>query len=228
MSTNHSNSTAAFHPVTPRWPVRIRMERGFSILELMIALFVLLFGFITMANLIATSVVVNRSSNHLTSIAQLASEKLEEIRALDATDPRVYPAILSGSPGAPVTGGSLTGDVTTPVNVGGVNYTISYFDVVYVNQRDGSITRTAGPDDTGNFSSETTSLDGATTPPAASGNEPTQLSYRRRWTIESNTPINGATQITVEVAVKTNKLSDPDPPATLNNFRQVIRMRTIH
>lgn len=228
MSTNHSNGIAAADPASTRSPVRNRLECGFSILELMIALFVLLFGFIAMANLIATSIVVNRSSNRLTSITQLASEKLEELRGLDVTDPKVYPAILSGSPSGPVTGGSLTGDVTENVNVGGVNYTVSYFDVVYLDQRDGSITRTAGPDDVfGTYSFQKTALDGTTTDRAACP-EPTQLSYRRRWTIESNTPINGATQITVEVAVKTNRLSEPDPPATLNNFRQVIRMRAIH
>lgn len=227
MNSKISNGTPTSAPGKARRPLCIHPERGFSILELMIALFVLLFGFFAMANLIATSVVVNRSSNQLTSLTQLASEKLEELRSLDTTDPQVYPAVLSGGPGAPVVGGSLTGEVTDTVNVGGVNSVVSYFDVVYANQRDGSITRTAGPnDDTRNYKSEKTGLDG-TTIGTTSGAEPTQVSYRRRWTIESNTPINGATQITVEVAVKTNKLSDPDPQATVNNFRQVIRVRTI-
>ncbi|MGB7622674.1 MAG: hypothetical protein WBN92_10030, partial [Terriglobia bacterium] len=198
-----------------RQSVRFSVERGFSILELMIALFVLLFGFIAMANLIATSIVVNRSSNRLTSLTQLASEKLEELRSYDVNDVHAQ------------AGGSLTQDITANVADAGGPHTVSYFDVVYVDQRNGSTTRTGGPDDSGGYPTATTTLDGTTTS-GNLGSEPTKVSYRRRWLIETDNPISGATKITVEVAVKTNKLSDPDPPSTLNNFRQVIQMTSIH
>ncbi|MFI5175642.1 MAG: hypothetical protein ACHQKY_12335 [Terriglobia bacterium] len=214
MNLHLSNGASPDDRTNDRQSVRFSVERGFSILELMIALYVLLFGFIAIANLIATSIVVNRSSNRLTSLTQLASEKLEELRSYDVNDPLAH------------AGGSLGNDVTALVVDATGNHTVSYFDAVYLNQRNGSITRTGGPDDTGGYPTETTTIDGTTTT-GNLGGEPTQVSYRRRWLIESNTPINGATQITVEVAVKTNKLSDPDSPGTVNNFRQVIRMRAI-
>lgn len=184
---------------------------GFSLLELMIAMFVLLFGFLAMANLIATSIVVNRSSNRLTSLTQLASDKLEELRSMNANDPRFQP------------GGSLTANVTQ--NNGG--HTVPYYDSVYVDQRGGAITTTTPPDDSGVYKSAARNLDGTTTT-TTSGAEPNQVSYRRRWTIQGNTPVTGATQIIVEVALKTNKLSAADPPVTLNNFKQVIHITAVH
>lgn len=215
MNSYLSNGASPDARADNRGSVRGRAERGFSILELMIALFVLLFGFIAMINLIATSIVVNRSSNRLTTLTQLASEKLEELRAYDVNDVHAQ------------SGGSLTEDTTANVDDGTGTHQVAYFDAVYVDQRDGSITRTAGPEDAGTYSSVTTSLDGTTTGPVQR-NEPDQVSYRRRWLIETDHPIVGATKITVEVAVKTNKLSEADPPGTLNNFRQVIQMTSIH
>jgi len=187
--------------------VRSCPKRGFSILELMIALLVLLFGFIAMMNLIAASIVVNRSSNRLTALTQLASDKLEELRSLDISDPRAQ------------AGGSLTADETQ--NVGG--QTVSYFDTVLMDQRSGSIVRTAGPDQNGTYDSVTRTIGGVTSE-TTSGSEPTQVSYRRRWLIESDQPIAAATRITVEVAVKTNKLSEADPSIAAAGFHQVIRM----
>jgi type II secretory pathway pseudopilin PulG len=205
-SGSASESRSVTHQVA-----RASAPGGFSILELMIAMLVLLFGFLAMANLIATSIVVNRSSNRLTSLTQLASDKLEELRSLDPNDPRVQ------------AGGSL--DINLTQTVGG--HTEPYYDSVYVDQRSGAFTVTTPPDDSGVYSSVTRNLDGTTSPPSTSGSEPAKVSYRRRWTVQKDTPIALATKIVVEVAVKTNKLSDADPPATGNNFRQVIRMTAV-
>jgi Tfp pilus assembly protein PilV len=197
--------------------IRSNTDRGFSILELMIAILVLLFGFIAMINLIATSIVVNRSSNRLTSLTMLASDKLEQLRTLDINDPQLQ--VPAGS----TTAGSLDDDSTQ--DVGGTQ--VSYFDTIFVDPRDGSITRTSRLDDQDQYNSVKQTMAGTTTT-TPSGGEPTQVSYRRRWLIQKDPAVlAGATRITVEVAVKTNKLSDADLPQAATGYRQVIRITAV-
>ena len=197
--------------------LRSNPDRGFSILELMIAIGVLLFGFIAMINLIAMSIVVNRSSNRLTSLTMLASDKLEQLRTLDISDPQLQ--VPAGS----TTAGSLGEDSTQ--DVGGTQ--VSYFDTVFVNPRDGSITRTSRLDDQDEYQSVKQTMAGTTTT-TSSDAEPARVSYRRRWLIQKDPAVlAGATRITVEVAVKTNKLSDADLPQAATGYRQVIRITAV-
>lgn len=195
-------------------------ERAFSVLELMVALFVLLFGFISMAQLIATSIVVNRYSYRLTSLTQLAAEKVEELRARSLSDPSFD---VAGNPVFPsetrASVGSIGADQTqTLLDASGTSHTVSFFDTVYVNHRTGSITRTAGPDDTNQYQSDVRSLSG-TTSSSSSSSSPTDVSYRRRWMIEGNQPIPGAIRITVDLSAPINTGS--------NEYRQVIRLRAV-
>lgn len=194
-------------------------DRGFSILELMIAILVLLFGFIAMINLIATSMVVNRTSNRLTSLTLLASDKLEQLRSLDISDPRIQ--IPSGSS----TAGSLDDDSSQ--DVGGTR--VSYFDTVFVDPRDGSITRMEGQHDGDGHElvSVTRTMEGTTTT-TSSDAEPARVSYRRRWLIQKDPAVlAGTIRITVEVAIRTKALSDANPPPAAAGYRQVIRMTAV-
>ncbi|MBZ5535277.1 MAG: hypothetical protein LAO31_04915 [Acidobacteriia bacterium] len=200
-----------------RRPIRANPDLGFSILELMIAIVVLLFGFIAMINLIATSIVVNRTSNQLTLLTLLASDKLEQLRTLDISDPQIQ--VPSGSLNA----GSLNDDSTQ--DVGGTR--VSYFDNVFVNPRDGSITRTGGLDGEGEHESVTRTMGGTTTTTSSDAVQ-AQLSYRRRWLIQKDPAVlAGAIRITVEVAVGTNTGSDANPAQAPTGDRQVIRMTAV-
>lgn len=186
----------------------------------MVALFVLLFGFISMAQLIATSVVVNRYSYRLTSLTQLAAEKLEELRTMPLDDERFS---VAGNPdfpgGTQARVGSLTSDQTQVLqDSSGTSHTVSFYDWVFVDQRAGSITRTAGPGDTSGYNAETRSLTG-TTQATALGSAPTRVSFRRRWLIEGNQPQPGNIRITVELAV-------PSTPGKAG-FLQVVRLSAV-
>lgn len=204
--------------VSSKPPVK-PMEAGFSVLEVMVALFVLLFGFISMAQLIATSIVVNRNSFRLTSLTQLAAEKLEELRSMPLDNERFE---VVGNPefatATLASVGSLTADTTqTLQDSGGVPHTVSFYDWVFVDQRAGSITRTAGPGDTDGYNSVTRTLAGSSSL-VTQESAPTRVSYRRRWLIEGNQPLPGNIRITVELAV---------PAAAGKDFRQVIRLSAV-
>jgi type II secretory pathway pseudopilin PulG len=195
---------------------------GFSILELMVALLVLLVGFMAMMQLIATSVVVNRHSTNLSSLTQLAAEKIEQLRTEALGNPNFGVAGNSNYPSATATSlGSLTADssVTLP-DSSGTNHTVSFFDYVTIDGRNGSITRVAGPDDTGNYISVTRTYDGTTAPPGTpSTSAPTTKTYVRRWTIEGNQPVAGAFRMTVDLSL---------PSAAGNtSYRPEIRLQAV-
>lgn len=186
----------------------------------MVALMVLLVGFMAMVQLIATSVVVNRYAYSLTSLTQLASEKLEELRTLPLTDPRFR---VAGNPNYPTESQTALGSLTVAqsqnlTDTTGVTHSEPFYDFVVVNRRNGSITRTAGPDDSGLYNSITRTLGGTTTSNASSSS-PTTVSYERRWMVEGNQPIAGVFRITVELSA---------PRAAGNSgYRQVIRLRAV-
>jgi Tfp pilus assembly protein PilV len=195
-------------------------EQAFSVIEVMIALFVLLVGFIFMAQLIATSVVVNRSSLRLSSLTQLAAEKVEELRARPLSDQSFDVAGNPDNPNGTLPSvGSIGADQTqTLVDAAGTSHTVSFFDTVTVDQRTGTITRTAGPDDTNQYQSDIRSLSGVTSS-SSSSSAPTSVTYRRRWLVEGNQPIAGAIRITVDLSI---------PAVTgYNQYRQVIRLRAV-
>jgi prepilin-type N-terminal cleavage/methylation domain-containing protein len=199
---------------------------GFSILELMVAMMVLLIGFMTMMQLIATSVVVNQRSTNLSSLTQLAAEKVEQLRAESLGDPDFG---VAGNPqfaSATATSlGSLTTDDTeTLPDSSGNSHTVSFYDYITINGRDGSITRVEGLDDTGRYQTVVRSLGGVTTT-SASRYAPTTKTYVRRWKIEPYTNINnnqvmaGAYRITVN-------LSLPSVTGSVS-FRPMIQLQSV-
>jgi prepilin-type N-terminal cleavage/methylation domain-containing protein len=158
-----------------------RKQRGFTLIETMVAIAVLIVGLVSVAALITQMVSSTDGSRAMSSAAMLATEKLEDLNRFPATDASV------------AVGGGLGAD--TP----------GYFDNVQISSTNGTITETF------NGIVITHAADGTTTnvPPAA--NAPDTLIFDRRWSIEAGAGTglpNGVRRVTVFVTA-TNALPRP-------------------
>src|SRR5215470_5008249 len=118
---------------------RVRRLRGFTLVEVMIAVFVLAFGLLAAAWMMNKMNLSTNQSRYMSDEALLASEKLEDLNRYPIVDPAI------------VAGGSLTADVTQTNTVGAVTQLVDYFDSVQVSTGNGSsIEITTGKDSKGN------------------------------------------------------------------------------
>jgi type IV pilus assembly protein PilV len=163
-----------------------RRQRGFTLIETMVAIMVLSIGLVATAALMSTSVSSTSRSHYMSTASMLASEKLEDLDRYNAND----------SPMA--AGGSLTGDaagyfddVQISTNNGNINETTTQNGVttVYTQQPGGNITVT-----------QNASLPAPT---------PDTLTFDRRWLITQNSPVNGVRTITVLVTLTNQSLKPP-------------------
>jgi len=172
-------------------------QSGFTLLEVVIAVFVLAFGLLAVAGLMTQASVGTNTSRSSGLEVILASEKLEDLNQLGVNgtlDSRLNP------------GGSLTADTTTG--------TTSYFDTVQISSgldasTAGDIIETTLSTSNGTqvyqqishnpngAASVTTNNTGA--PPAAT---PDMLVFDRRWLIEKDAPVSGVLRITVWVRLQ--------------------------
>ena len=189
---------------------RAASDRGFTLLETLVALIVLTVGVVATATLAARCLSTSRQSKYMSLAAELASEKLEDLNRWDTDDPQI--CVPAGNPSV----GSLTSDVlqtTTcppPLNMcssTGNSDVVNYYDDVSIN------TVIAGsnspcPSTTYGCFSETVSSPGSgstvytTTTHAPDGTitvtNPTTMptpTFHRRWIIEANTPVAGVSAI---------------------------------
>ena len=190
-------------------PTRAASDRGFTLLETLVAHIVLVVGVLATATLAGRCMNTNRQSKYMSLAAELASEKLEDLNRWDADDPQV--CVPAGSQSV----GSLTSDVlqTTacppPLNMcssTGNSDVVNYFDDVAIN------TVVTGnnspcPNTTYGCFSEivSTIYNGSTVyvttvhPPSgqiqtlspSSTTPPALVTFHRRWIIEGNTPAAG-------------------------------------
>ena len=65
-------------------PTRTASDRGFTLLETLVALIVLVVGVVATATLAAHCMSTNRQSKYISLAAELASEKLEDLSRWDA------------------------------------------------------------------------------------------------------------------------------------------------
>ncbi len=165
-----------------------RRERGFTLIETLVAIMILTIGLFSVAALMSQTVNTTAHSRYQTNAAMLASEKLEDLNRFPNDDANLTP------------GGSLAAD------------TAGYFDNVQTSSDSGSITETTS--DAGGTTSYTqqpgvgiTVTAGGGLPPATSET----LTFDRRWVIVKDTPVVGVRQITVLVTLKNQTLN---PPAT--------------
>jgi len=188
-------------------PTRAASDSGFTLLETLVALIVLVVGVVATATLAAHCMNTSRQSKFMSLAAELSSEKLEDLCRWDPDDPQI--CVPAGS----LSVGSLTSDVlqttTCPSPLSmcsstGNSATVNYYDDVSM----ATVNSTDCPNTTYGCFSETVSNPGSgstvytTTTHAPDGTitvtNPTTMpspTFHRRWIIEPNTPVAGVSSI---------------------------------
>jgi prepilin-type N-terminal cleavage/methylation domain-containing protein len=181
---------------------RAASDRGFTLLETLVALIVLVVGVLATATLAGRCMSTTRRSKYMSLAAELASEKLEDLNRWDTDDPQI--CVPTGSSSV----GSLTQDapLQTTTCPGGAFATVNYYDDVAMNT---VLTGTNSPCPNttyGCFSETMSTLTNGTTAyvttvHAPSGQiqtqststAPTVYTFDRRWVIEQDPVVNGVT-----------------------------------
>ena len=202
---------------------RARREQGFSLLETVIALFVLAVGLTALAALMSRMHVGSTSARYMSMAAFLASEKLEDLSRYQTCDPNIVVPTSAGT-----TAGSLTADITA-VNVttpctSAISLVVSYSDQVWLSAGNGNISETTSSLDGSGHLQYTTyqqtpqgvpNSSTSTTAPTPSSDT---LVFSRRWMIEKDTPVVGVNRITVLVT-----LVDPAPIQNVSFQMSMVR-----
>jgi prepilin-type N-terminal cleavage/methylation domain-containing protein len=168
-----------------------RAQRGFTLIETMVAILVLTIGLIGTAALMSQSVNMGAHARFVSTAALLASEKMEDLDRFPHNDP--INLVPGGSLGADVAGYSDSVQISS--DNGNINETTvsAGTTTLYTQKPDGTVVVTPGA-----------GLPAAT---------PDLLTFDRRWLITANPTvggqvITGAVQITVLVTL-TNKTLNP-------------------
>jgi Tfp pilus assembly protein PilV len=175
-------------------------DRGFSMIEAIVASAILATGLLAIAGLLANLASTTNYSRYTGTQTLLASEKLEDLNLLSACDPDI--AVPAGS-----TSGSLTSDQSQTVNAQAGppqicgSEVVNYFDDVQISSEAGAITETTN----GVSLAQTPNGEVKTTAPPTSSD---MLLFHRRWIIEKDQPIPGARRITVVVIAQTGNALD--------------------
>lgn len=193
--------------------LKLRSVKGFSLLEVVVAIGVVTIGLGGLAALVANSIAAGANSKYASLASTLASEKIEDLERWPTADPNV--AVTNG-----VSAGSLTAD-TGPVSVTGADgqtYAVNYYDQVRVSMGGGSFAETVtGLNGSGNntYSTLTIGPQGGLPTLSQSTTAPTTpVTFDRRWLIELNPTINGNTITGVRrITVWVQSQSDAIQPA---------------
>jgi type II secretory pathway component PulJ len=190
-------------------PHRHAGDRGFTVLEVLVAIFILTVGMVSVAALAATMMNTSNRSKYMSLEASLASEKLEDLNHWSAR------AVQVCMPTGSTSVGSLTSDVlqnTTCPGAGGASDTVAYYDDVSVNFSNNSADC---PSSTGGCFAETVADQvGGTTQysttyhspdgrvlQGTSTTAPPNMTFHRRWIIEADSPVADVRRITVRVTL---------------------------
>ena len=150
---------------------------GFTLMEVLIAMLILIVGLTAMATLVAQSLSGTDNARYLGLATTLVSEKLEDLNRWPSPDPHV------------ASGGSLTVDSASS--------TINYYDDVDLSNTNGyvseTIASTSGTTTTYSnvIHNATGFVDTAATTTAPSGSG--IIAFHRRWLIEADPVVNGIT-----------------------------------
>ena len=176
--------------------------KGFSLLETLVALFVLAVGILATALLAARTMSTGRQSKYMSLATTLASEKLEDLSRWDATNPNVCVQSADTLEGS-ITSDAAAHTITCP---SGASATVAYYDWIFMNTTGstdcpnttyGCFMETVYNSTNGNYSTVyhapdgTVTLSSSTTAPTSSG-----ITFKRRWVIEAN-PVVTTTSGTV-------------------------------
>lgn len=184
-----------------------RQSRGFTLLEVAVAICVLTVGLISCAAMFGRVWGGTAYSQYMTQAATLASEKLEDLNRYPETDPDV--AVTSGT-----TAGSLTSNLESSVTSSGVTETVDYYDTVYFSMSSGSVSETVTSGVSPNYTYTTTThqpngeitVTSGTSLPSSTNQT---IAFLRRWVIENNEPISGLRRITVLVTLQNASVQPP-------------------
>jgi len=189
--------------------------RGFTLIEVCVASFVLAVGLLSAGFLAGQMVAGTNRSKSMNLASTLASEKLEDLNRRDVDDAQI--CVPTGS----LTAGSLTSDINqTTTCAQGASANVSYYDDVYPNLADGA---SACPDSTAGCFAETVAsvIGGITTytttvhsptgtvQTTSSSASPTGVRVHRRWVVEANSPANGVRRVTVLVTFMNSAIKPP-------------------
>jgi Tfp pilus assembly protein PilV len=180
-------------------------EQGFTLLEVLVALSILIVGMAALALISARMMSGGTESKYMNLAASLTSEKLEDLNRWDSDDPQV--CIPTGS----TTVGSLTADVVqTTTCSAGASSSVNYFDDVTLANVDGAVSETVSSTGAGGtvYTTTTHAPDGSIQT-STSPNPPASGTFHRRWIIEANSPVNGVRRVTVLVTLLDSSVKPP-------------------
>jgi prepilin-type N-terminal cleavage/methylation domain-containing protein len=182
-------------------------SRGFTLVEVLVSMVVLVVGLVTLSSLAAKTLFGTQRSQFSGVAANLASEKLEDLNRWPSWDPNVYAA-----PGTTV--GSLTADTSASVTSNGITETVAYFDDVENSNANGAVSETVSQQISGVTTFVTTShnADGTTvvtSNPTAATADVNVTAFHRRWIVEKDQPIMGVRRITVVVTLTNSYINPP-------------------
>ena len=171
---------------------------GFSLLEVLIAIVILVIGLTAMASLVAQSMGGTERARYTGLATTLASEKLEDLNRWPGVDPHV------------AAGGSLTSDSASG--------SLNFYDDIDLANTTGQVSETVSST-SGSTTTYTSVIHNATgyvqsnsntSAPSGSG----VIAFHRRWLIEANPVVNGITltgsrRVTVLVTLTNQAVKPP-------------------
>ena len=183
-------------------------QRGFTLIEVLFAMIVLMVGMVALSSLAARTMVGTAQSRFMGLSASLASEKLEDLNRWPTWDPHVCVA-------AGTTAGSLTADVqAASVTCNSITDTVDYYDDVEISDSTGAICETVSSVSGGAQVYTTTchqssGVIATTTSATANTADIGAVAFHRRWTIEMDQPITGIKRMTVLVTLENGFMNPP-------------------
>ena len=170
-------------------------DKGFTLLELMVATAVLVVGLMATALLLTRVYQVTDRSRYMSMATTFCSEKLEDLERWGLNQPAISMA------GADTSEGSLTANVSNTVN----GTTVYYYDTVGMTVSNGVFTETVGT--SGSYSTVTEDPQGHLT--TGNNTAPSGTLFQRRWLVELNQPVTGVRRITVVVTLMDQTVQPP-------------------
>jgi len=188
--------------------LRLVLSRGFTLIEVLISVFVFAVGLVTLGSLATMTLNGTAASRYRGMATTFASEKLEDLNRWPTWDPHV--CVASGS-----TAGSLTSDVqAASVTCNGITSTVDYYDDVAISDSTGAVCETVSSLSSGSqiYTSTCHTPAGATaisTSTTANAIDIGAISFHRRWTIEMDQPITSVKRVTVLVTLVNGYMNPP-------------------